>query len=281
MVDIEAFIMQWMADRSNNAIEPGSDIPAFDLPLVGTAAGNDPLFDFIKNDIGAEFYWSPSEAFAQAFPDEQARSAQLSIISWILPQTEVTRLAHRKQKSMPSIEWSKARHFGEMVNENLRKAVVQYCRENGVNACAPTLLPQWQRNISQKYGFASSWSERHTAHVAGLGTFSLSDGLITAAGKAIRAGSVIVQLKLSPMVREYTSHTQWCLFYTSGTCLACARRCPVGAITKEGHDKVKCEEYIRQVTRPYVEKEQLGWPVNSCGLCQTRVPCENRNPYSK
>ncbi len=281
MKSIESFIYQWMSERGNNCIEPGSDKPAFDQPLVGIAAGSDRLFDFIKNDIGSDFYWSPSEAFAAAFPDTRTRPEQLSVISWILPQTEETRLAHRKQKTMPSIEWSKARHFGEMVNENLRRAVVEYFMQNGIKACAPTLLPQWQRNISKSYGFASSWSERHTAHVAGLGTFGLSDGLITAAGKAIRAGSVIASIKLSPTPREYTRHTQWCLFYTSGSCLACARRCPAGAITKDGHDKEKCKEYIRQTTRPYVEQKQLGWPVNSCGLCQTKIPCENRNPYAK
>lgn len=281
METIDSFILSWMSERENNCIEPGSSKPAFDQPLIGIASGSDPLFEFIKIDIGADFYWSPAEAFGHAFPDVNVNPEDLSVISWILPQTKETRLAHRKQKTMPSIEWSKARHFGEMVNENLRRAVVEYCRQNNVNACAPTLLPQWQRNISKSYGFASSWSERHTAHVAGLGTFGLSDGLITAAGKAVRAGSVIACIKLSPTPREYTNHTQWCLFHTSGTCLACARRCPAGAITREGHDKEKCKQYIRQTTRPYVEQEQLGWPVNSCGLCQTSIPCENRNPYAK
>ncbi len=281
MVDIKAFIFEWMSEKKNNAIEPGSDKPAFDQPLIGFAAGKDPLFEFIKNDIGSDFYWTPSDAFSKAFPALKTHSDQLSVISWILPQTEETRLAHRKQKTMPSIEWSKARHFGEMVNESLRKAVVAYCMQNGVKACAPTLLPEWQRNISQSYGFASSWSERHTAHVAGLGTFGLSDGLITPAGKAVRAGSVVVRMHLKPTPREYEKHNQWCLFYTSGTCLACARRCPAGAITKAGHDKEKCKNYIRQITRPHVEEKQLGWPVNSCGLCQTKVPCEYRNPYAK
>lgn len=281
MLPINDFIIDWLSDRKNNAIEPGSKLPAFDAPLVGIAAGDDPLFDFIKDDIGADFYWSPLEAFQRAFPDSTIDADELSIISWILPQTETTRIAHRKEKTMPSIEWSKARHFGEMINENLRKAVVNYCLKNAVNCCAPTLLHEWQRHTSAAYGFASCWSERHTAHVAGLGTFGLSDGLITPAGKAVRIGSVVAQIKLPPTLREYVTHNQWCLFYTSGTCLACARRCPAGAISKEGHDKVKCKEYIRKTTRPYVEKEQLGYPVNSCGLCQTRVPCESRNPYAK
>jgi epoxyqueuosine reductase QueG len=59
------------------------------------------------------------------------------------------------------------------------------------------------------------------------------------------------------------------------------RRCPAGAISKSGHDKVKCKEYIRSVTSVHVEKKQLGIRVNSCGLCQTKVPCENSNPLAK
>ena len=56
------------------------------------------------------------------------------------------------------------------------------------------------------------------------------------------------------------------------------RRCPAGAISEAGHDKVKCKAYIREVTALHVEKEQLGFRVNSCGLCQTKVPCEHSNP---
>lgn len=271
-------ITDWMDDRANNAIEPGSDLPAFSTPIIGCAAGDDELFSFLKKDIGPEFYWTPVEAFLQAFSGEQVDAGELSVVSWVLPQTENTRLAHRKAQGVPSIEWSKARHYGEKVNENLRRFVVENYEKQGVQACAPTLLSEWSRAESPKYGFASSWSERHTAYACGLGTFGISDGLITPAGKAIRVGSVIVRKRLEPTPRSYTSHTEWCL-YTIGKCLVCARRCPAGAITRHGHDKAKCKAYIRNVTAEHVEKEQLGFKVNSCGLCQTKVPCEARNPF--
>lgn len=278
---ITDFIHHWMADLSNNAIEPGADRPAFQKPIIGIGDGIDDLFSFLKEDIGKDFYWTPVEAFHQAYPDRNPAPEELSVISWVLPHTKETRLAHRKMTNMPSIEWSKARHYGETVNENLRKAVVTFLQSNNIQACAPAMLPQWEKNTSQKYGFASSWSERHTAHVCGLGTFGLSDGLITPAGKAIRVGSVIGRIKLSPTPREYQKHDEWCLYTNSCKCLACARRCPAGAISKDGHDKEKCKKYIREITAQYVEQEQLGFRVNSCGLCQTKVPCENRNPYAK
>lgn len=278
MFQITELIESWMADPANNSLEPGSDVKAFAKPLVGSGLGENELFMFIKNDIGPDFYWTPEEAFSLAFPGENARADELSVIAWILPQTEQTRMAHRNAVDMPSIEWSKTRHYGEKVNENLRRHVVGLFTTAGYQACAPVLLPQWSRALSDQYGFASSWSERHAAHVCGLGTFGLSDGLITPVGKAVRVGSVIVRKRFTPTLRTYTAHNEWCLFQSSGKCLACMRRCPAGAISEAGHDKVKCKEYIRSVTSEYVERAQLGFKVNSCGLCQTRVPCEAGNP---
>ena len=278
---IAADIYTWMEDFANNALTPESDLPAFDRPVIGCARGNDPLFSFLKEDIGPDFYWTPVDAFKAAFPDAEVVSEDLSVIAWVLPQTEQTRKAHRKQTELPSKAWSCARHYGEKVNENLRRYVVEQLFKQGIDACAPVLIPEWSRAESRNYGFASSWSERHAAFACGLGTFGLSDGLITSVGKAIRVGSVIVNKQFQPTPREYTTHNQWCLFQAKGKCNACIKRCPVGAISEKGHDKIKCKAYIRQVTSPYVAQEQLGFNVNSCGLCQTKVPCESRNPTAK
>jgi ferredoxin len=278
MHEIAARVRQWMDDRANNAIEPESEHPAFDTPLIGAARATDPLFGFIREDIGPDFYWRPEEAFAHAFPDDPAPAKELSVVAWVLPQTERTRKAHRKAGPLPSREWSCGRHYGEIVNEGLRRFVVGLFAERGVRACAPALLPQWSRQLSPKYSFASTWSERHTAHICGLGTFGLSDGLITPAGKAVRVGSVIVHQRLEPTPRPYTRHNEWCLHFAKGKCVACMKRCPVGAITEAGHDKEKCRAYIRGTTAPFVERDQLGIRVNSCGLCQTGTPCEHRNP---
>lgn len=280
MENIRKHITDSLAAKIHNEIEPNSSIPAFGKPIVGIAAGDDPLFAFIKEDIGRDFYWTPADAFTLAFPEIKISPGQLSVISWILPHTKKTKEAQRKMDALPSREWSLARHYGEKVNERLRYSLVEYFTKNKIAATAPVLLDQWNRHLSKNYGYASSWSERHAAHVCGLGTFSLSDGLITSVGKAVRVGSVIVHKKLPPTPREYSSHNEWCLFYTTGKCLACARRCPAGAISAKGHDKEKCKKYIRSITAKYVEEEQLGFRVNSCGLCQTKVPCEARNPTS-
>jgi hypothetical protein len=143
-MDIEKlneFIASWMGDRANNAISPDADFPAFDRPLVGCAGGADPLFRFLKDDIGPDFYWTPEEAFALARPDVGACADHLSVIAWILPQTERTRKAHRLCSQLPSREWSCGRHYGEVVNERLRQAVVGWFVVKGivgqVRLCVP------------------------------------------------------------------------------------------------------------------------------------------------
>lgn len=276
LADITAAVSDWMDDPANNAIGPNSNRPAFDTPLLGCASGADPLFQWLRNDIGPDFYWLPEHALRLAHPESQA--GPLSVIAWVLPQTAHTRAAHRRVGDMPSIEWSRARHFGEQVNEALRRFVVELLADEGFDACAPALLPQWERAVSPRYGFASRWSERHAAHACGLGTFGLSDGLITPAGKAVRVGSVVARVELEPTPRTYARHDAWCLHHAVGKCTGCIRRCPAGAITEDGHDKEKCKAYIRGTTAPFVEQAQLGFRVNSCGLCQTGVPCESRNP---
>ena len=56
IMKITELIRAWMADSSNNFIEPGSTVPAFAEPLVGISSGKDDLFIFLKTDIGPDHY---------------------------------------------------------------------------------------------------------------------------------------------------------------------------------------------------------------------------------
>ncbi len=250
---------------------------AFDPPLVGFSRGDDPLFVDLKKHVGP-FHWTPQEIFSMSFPDEDVSADQLSIISWVLPQTKATKKDNRKEKSYPSERWVRARIFGEAVNEKLRAHMVSFFHDRGFKSVAPVISPQWERKESDLHGYASTWSERHIAYVAGLGTFGLSDGLITPYGKAMRLGSVVVKAQLTPTPRKYSDHHAYCLFYSKNTCGKCISRCPSGAITVKGHDKKKCKAYIRdEKLLRYIEKE-FGFKGRGCGLCQTGVPCESKIP---
>ena len=63
-------------------------------------------------------------------------------------------------------------------------------------------------------------------------------------------------------------------FAARGRWLARAGRCPAGTISEAGHDKVKFQQYLREVTAVHVAQHQFGFRVESCGLYQTKVPCE-------
>lgn len=60
--------------------------------------------------------------------------------------------------------------------------------------------------LDEKSGYVSRWSERHVAYISGLGTFGLSDALITPLGKAMRCGSVVARVKIQPTARSYEKY---------------------------------------------------------------------------
>jgi epoxyqueuosine reductase len=271
---IEATIENFIASPANSMKNEANE-PAWDKPIVGYSNGADPLYDFYKQDIG-NFYVRPLEFMKHTYPDLKLKPGQLTVISWILPQTTATKIDHRKETQWPSERWARTRIFGEEVNDQLRRHVVKALLDAGVEAVAPMISPLWHQETSEKYGFASTWSERHAAYAAGLGTFGLSDGLITPKGKAHRVGSVIVNVFIPPSERRYKDHHAYCLFYAKKTCGACIRKCPARAISEKGHDKEKCGSYVHN-TEAYV-KANFGFKGYGCGLCQVGVPCESRIP---
>ena len=259
-----------------NSLQNRSGDSAFDMPLVGFSNGEDPLYAAYKEHVGPD-HWTPLEAFRLAFPQEEATADELTVISWILTQTAATREASRRRRTYPSEAWARARIYGEEFNVKLRRHVVEVLAAAGVEAVAPFLLPQWGRQSSDRFTIVSSWSERHAAHAGGLGTFGLCDGLITAKGKAMRTASVVARMRIPPTPRPYQGHQDYCLFFSHGVCGRCIPRCPAGAISPKGHDKLKCRAYIHDVTIKYV-KQSYGFDGYGCGLCQTGVPCEAKIP---
>ena len=252
--------------------------PVFDQPIVHYADGDDSIFTEYRTII-APTHLTPREALAKACDKTpQDMPSRLSVISWILPITASTRKSNREQTTIPSRFWAHTRWYGEKFNDALRQHVVEILSRTGNLAAAPVLQPYFKTDRNQK-GHYSNWSERHIAYAAGLGTFSLSDGFITGRGIAHRCGSVVTDLVLPPSPRTATDPYSNCLYYVDGSCHACITRCPAGAISENGHDKIKCNAYIRGDLL-YLRKE-LEVGTTGCGLCQTKVPCEYRNPTKK
>jgi epoxyqueuosine reductase len=255
------------------------DEKAWGEPIVGFSHGDDDLYKYFKKDIG-DFYWEPKDIFNLTYPDTNTPENELTVISWVLPQTEMTKRMQRKEKEYPSYRWFLSRLHGEEFNLLVAAYVRDLLINAGYKAVAPIISPHWKNKKSEKYGYASTWSERHTAHACGLGTFGLSDGLITPVGKAMRCGSVIANIAAEVTERPYRQYNEYCRFYRSGSCMACAKRCPAKAINENGHDKIACVNYQSNQIREYAKKT-YNLEMGGCGLCQVKVPCESRIPKIK
>jgi len=268
---IKGLIRDFITTSPHNTMRNKTEEPAWDGALVGFASGADPIWQQYKEYVGA-FHWTPWEVFNQHRPEESAGSEELTVVSWVLPQREVVRKANRRTKKYPAEEWARIRVYGEEFNVALRRHVAKSLKQVGHAAIAPMLVSNWTIVNSERFSYASSWSERHAAHAAGLGTFGLCDGLITAKGKAMRVGSVVAKISIEPTPRPYADHRAYCLFFADGTCGKCIDRCPVRAITETGHDKEKCRQHLAR-SREYVKKTYK-FEGYGCGLCQVGVPCE-------
>jgi epoxyqueuosine reductase QueG len=276
---IEQEIKAFVQTSPLNQIPTMDNQTIYEAPLVQFADSDDPLFAEYKTVVDP-YHLTPREALAKALKKSpEDMPARLSIISWVLPFTSRIREANRQHTQTPSRFWLNAYWYGEKFNRAVRGHVVKLLTEMGYLAVAPVLQPYFKMELTREKGYYSNWSERHIAYAAGLGTFSLSDGFITERGIAHRCGSAITNLILPVSPRTAKDPYSNCLFYINGKCRACIARCPAEAITEKGHDKRKCQEYIKaefhQLLRELTAEEE------SCGLCQTRVPCEFRNPTKK
>lgn len=263
-------IQNFVSESLDNKKSKLDGTPYFENPLVGFADASDQLFSEIKSIIG-EFYLTPLEVLERSFPEHEGSWGGSSVISWILPISMSTRESNRKEIRYPSKAWAHTRTYGEEFNNQLREHVASFIREHGFLAVAPILSPFFEVLQSDKVGFTSNWSERHVAYVAGLGTFSLSRGLITKRGVAVRCGSLVTNLRLNPTERSYGNYQEYCLFYNSDKCGRCIARCPGGAISEEGHNKELCMIHCAEIMQ---KSDEYDAEMPGCGLCQTAVPCE-------
>lgn len=114
---VQACIEEFV-ESEENTLNGSMREPAWARPLVGFSRGDDPLYLKIKHDIGP-FYWTPQDAFMKAFPSSDATDKELTVISWILPQTERTKADNRKERRYPSERWARSRKYGEEFNVKL------------------------------------------------------------------------------------------------------------------------------------------------------------------
>ena len=264
--ELQAALNRWVQESPLNRL-PDDSGPIFDPPLWGCADGDDPLWIEYQTIIGPE-HLTPREVLGIS------PWRPLRVWCWVLPIAEAIRASNRREDAVPSLWWGQQRQHGEELNDALRRQAEDWLRARGYLAVAPVISDRFVVDWAPEgKGFRSSWSERHAIYVAGMGSFSLSDGFITARGIAMRCGSLVTDAPLTVTPRRIEHPYALCPELAGGTCGVCIQRCPAGAITAAGHDKVRCLEYQREAIVPLRDSLYRVKTIG-CGLCQVRVPCE-------
>ncbi len=265
------------ADTPGNIMPVSGDVDPvcrglrlFDEPLVGFGDAADPLFEQFKN-FSAIGPWHRT-------PAEWMPGAK-TVISFFFPISEAIRKANRAETDHGSLQWAYARVDGQRYMDAFLENFRDWLLSEGVDAFVPSLSEEfdsWRAGVARKTyrregmddnTYGSNWSERHAAYVCGLGTFSLTRGLITERGMAGRFASVLAECRLDPDPRPYSGLYDYCI-----RCGKCVSRCPEHALSLEfGKDQKKCSVYSKK-------SKALFYPRFGCGLCQTGVPCEDKNP---
>jgi epoxyqueuosine reductase len=269
---VERAIGQYVRESPSNALRDLGGGPIFDEPLVGFADGDDQIFRDYKRIIG-DHHLTPREVMAVHRPG--VGLARVSVVSFIMPISQQTRFRQRRETRVPSLQWNRTRWHGQDFIYELSRHVVSLLEGLGHQAVVPETAAFHKVDVR---AFTSNWSQRHVAYAAGLGTFGLTDGLLTPKGLAMRCGSVVTDAVFKPTLRRYKDHYAACLFYQGKGCGRCIARCPAGAITEKGHDKVKCMDYLnvrqREIVKELGREAEFIGRYPGCGLCQTKVPCE-------
>ena len=239
-------------------------LPIFNSPLLGFAAATDRCFIDLQNEKTAGFIMSPPEFWLPS-----ART----VISIFLPFSNQIKKSNRKKGNRPSFEWMHARIDGQKFINALCSHIQTVLLNEGYEAVVPATdkrfwsvaFPDDKTNPAHSY--KANWSERHAAHICGLGTFSLSRGLITSKGMAGRLCSIITSLELPPTTRPYKDINEYCIM-----CGACVRSCPANAISlEEGKKNQPCSERLKKIL-------EENYPYYGCDKCQSGMPCESKIP---
>ena len=138
---IESVIKEFVETSPENSLENPANDRAFDSPLVGFSSGDDQLYQDYRVHVGP-FHWTPKEVFALAFPNLKIGAEEISVISWVLPQTEATRKENRRQDMYLSESWARARIFGEKFNDKVRKHLVEYLSGGRPRSSCPRVAPK-------------------------------------------------------------------------------------------------------------------------------------------
>jgi len=252
MSDLTSFIAAFVR---REVTEAGTET-RYRRPLVGFAAAADSRFPQLR-EIAEPTHLLPGDLLSTA----------QSVVSFFLPFAKEVVQANRAEPRQVAREWALAYVETNALINRISQRLIVALAERGVMAAAEPATHNWD-----PVTLISRWSHKSVAAIAGLGSFGLHHMLITDVGCAGRFGSLVVDAPLEPTSATGASRER-CSYFRDGSCGACVKRCPSGALTETGLDKHHCYEWLLQVADRF---QDLGL-ADVCGKCATG-PCAALSP---
>ncbi len=209
----------------------------------------------------------------------EALEGAKTVIAYFVPFTESIGRGNAGA-GLASADWARAYEETNAMLARLSRHLAEWLAKRGYAAASPA-----EALVFDRVNITCRWSQRHAAKIAGLGSFGLNNMLITERGCCGRLGSLITAMDVE---HDKPWDKEACLYKRNGSCGVCAARCPAGALSPEGFDRVKCyaqclknAEVHRGYGNSYAsaaggEAEESGSEV--CGKCLAGVPCAFRRP---
>jgi len=287
---IERRVAELVRDAPENRLDRDGADHIFDAPLVGVADGDDPVFARFREVV------SPRHRMPREWLAGPSAPAAVRVACWILPFSEAVRASNRG-RDWPSALYSLSRNNGAALDVAVSRRLAAELAAAGFRAAAPVVSEGYDVFRADDRVFSSTWSQRHVAYAAGLGRFGLNHALITARGICVRIGSLVTDAPLETGPARPADHRAPCLATAGRACDRCRSRCPVGAISGDGLDKVRCYDMRQAVRRRSLETYVRALPLLpipvtksgrtrpghslGCALCQCGVPCERSDPFAE
>lgn len=252
--------------ENNTVLLPGEQVvvPILDAPLVGFASAENPLFETFRRDevIGSQWR-APKEWMPEA----------KSVVVFFFPVSSAIRSRHRAAKTPTNEAWNYGygKH-GQVLNAFIEGLTAEL-DHLGFHYFIPTKDPSFKieqhpvmSGGKEDVHYSTSWSNRHVAFAAGLGTFGVHRHLITKSGCSGVLASMILDCEMDPTPATYQDPYENCLH-----CGACVARCPAGAISVENLRNLK-------ECRTYASTLRTADDPGYCGKCLVGIPCEFVKP---
>ncbi|MHA1710959.1 MAG: epoxyqueuosine reductase [Candidatus Freyarchaeota archaeon] len=223
-------------------------------PLVAYADADDPLFKRLR-EIVDEGHLLPFDLLDDA----------KTVVSYFIPFQKRVALSNAGGEC-PSREWATAYVETNQLITDLNASLAEKLKDMGFKC---VVVPPTHNFDRRK--LISSWSHKHVAFIAGLGTFGLHQMIITEEGCCGRLGSEVTNVEIEPTQRP---EREFCLYKRGERCTACVDNCTFGALKVNGFDRHRCYEVCLQNGEFY---SSLGL-ADVCGKCVCVVPCSFRAP---